>query len=193
MYRTVNCRGVNITYLLERKQVKNLNMRIYPDGRVCVSVNRRVTGAQADAFVEGKADVILRTLQKFERRREETEAMEPVREYTKEECMTIFAPMIEEIGALFWQRFGIPVPQLRVRKMTSCWGTCMPGKGVITLNRYLAAAPEPCIRYVVVHEFCHLIHPNHSKQFYELVASILPDWKERRQELEQIGDYMIKR
>lgn len=49
--------------------------------------------------------------------------------------------------------------------------------------------PERCIEYVMVHELCHLIHFNHSENFYSLLAEILPDWKERKKELRSFSLY----
>ena len=45
-------------------------------------------------------------------------------------------------------------------------------------------APAECIEYVVLHEFAHFVHPNHSKDFYALVEKLMPDWKERREMLQ---------
>jgi predicted metal-dependent hydrolase len=79
---------------------------------------------------------------------------------------------------------GVVFPQLKVRKMTSRWGSCHPRKGIITLNSKLIEAPRTCIEYVIFHEFIHFVHPNHSKDFYHLLAQFLPDWKSHKRELE---------
>ncbi|HHU04079.1 MAG TPA: M48 family metallopeptidase, partial [Fastidiosipila sp.] len=47
-----------------------------------------------------------------------------------------------------------------------------------------------CIEYVVVHELCHFIQPNHSQDFYRLLAAIRPDWKEQKQKLKQLQPYL---
>ena len=44
-------------------------------------------------------------------------------------------------------------------------------------------------RYVVVHEFCHFIYPNHSKEFYRFLAMFIPDWKERKARLERCAQH----
>ena len=49
-------------------------------------------------------------------------------------------------------------------------------------------APPAVLDYVVVHELCHIKHMNHSKEFWELVGSILPDYKERRKWLKEHGN-----
>lgn len=76
--------------------------------------------------------------------------------------------------------YPIEMPTLRQRIMRSRWGSCMPLKGIITMNTYLAIMPESIIDHVMLHELCHLIHPNHSKHFYNVMTMIMPDWKERK-------------
>ncbi len=78
---------------------------------------------------------------------------------------------------------GIPTAQLKIKQMKSQWGSCNRRNNVIALNFSLIHLPLPLIEYVVLHEFCHFIHGNHSKDFYDLVACYMPDWKERRQAL----------
>ena len=59
------------------------------------------------------------------------------------------------------------------------WGSCSTS-GKIFLNSRLAMLSGEVGEYVVVHELCHLKHMNHAKGFKDEVASVLPDWKERR-------------
>lgn len=72
---------------------------------------------------------------------------------------------------------------LRCRKMKTRWGSCSPN-GVITLNTSLVKTPTHCIDYVITHELCHLIFPNHTSSFYSLLERVLPDWKTRKKRLE---------
>lgn len=81
--------------------------------------------------------------------------------------------------------YGVEYPKLKLRNMTSRWESCLPNKGIITLNKRLIKAPKNCIEYVAYHEFCHFVHPNHSKQFYSLLQVMLPDWRESKQLLER--------
>lgn len=76
--------------------------------------------------------------------------------------------------------YGAPYPVWTVRTMTSRWGSCQPQTGKITLNSKLIFYPKEAIAYVVVHEFAHFAHPDHSRAFWALVAEIMPDYKERK-------------
>lgn len=73
-------------------------------------------------------------------------------------------------------------PRLRIRRMRRRWGSCTPS-GTITLNVDLVKASTACIDYVIVHELCHLREPTHGPEFYALLSRYLPDWRERRQQL----------
>ena len=80
-------------------------------------------------------------------------------------------------------------PQLQIRPMAKRWGTCRPSaistSGILTLNVDLIRAPRTCVDYVILHELCHLHHPNHSPQFYALLSRVLPNWRAEKLRLEQ--------
>ena len=80
---------------------------------------------------------------------------------------------------------GIKIPELKVRKMRARWGSCNHIKRSINLNLHLMERSPACVEYVILHELCHLKHPNHSKKFYGMVTKLMPDWKERKKRLEQ--------
>lgn len=93
------------------------------------------------------------------------------------------------ITALFadcWRGFagrGVAKPALRLQAMKSRWGS-MSVRGRLTLNVRLIQAPKECIEYVIMHELCHLIHNNHSTDFYRLLCRKMPDWERRKNKLE---------
>ena len=74
--------------------------------------------------------------------------------------------------------YTVPTPTLRLRYMTSRWGSCMPVKEVITMNTRLLLGPTEFAHYVMVHEFAHFIEANHSSRFYKVMSDVLPNWQE---------------
>ena len=102
-----------------------------------------------------------------------------VTRFLDQECKTIFTEVMEDLYPLV-KKYGIEKPTLRIRDMETRWGSCLAKKRIITLNKRLLESPRNCIEYVVMHELCHLIHPNHSKQFYSFLTMLMPDWKERK-------------
>lgn len=177
----LKCGDRELTYELTRKAVKNVNLRIKPDGSVHVSANRRVPISFIEDFIRQKQTFIFAALDKYEERRKKARpATElPPREYQEK----IFREICDEIYPLF-EPYGVAYPQIKIRRMTSRWGSCQPTRGIITLNSRLIEAPRSCIEYVVLHEFAHFIHPNHSKDFWNLVAHFMPDYKKRKKELD---------
>ncbi|MDI3193997.1 SprT family zinc-dependent metalloprotease [Pseudarthrobacter sp. AL07] len=87
------------------------------------------------------------------------------------------------------QRFpdqnAVQPTSFRLQRMPTRWGSTSPA-GSLTLNPDLIRAPMDCIDYVVTHELCHLLVPNHGRQFYELQSLVMPDWERRKQRLERI-------
>ena len=82
------------------------------------------------------------------------------------------------------RKYGIDKPQIAIKKMKTLWGSCTPQKNKITLNEYLLKANIRCIQYVVLHELTHLLYPNHNSDFYNFLTVHMPDWKERKKQLD---------
>ena len=74
---------------------------------------------------------------------------------------------------------GLNYGRITITSAKTRFGSCS-GKGNISFSYRLMLYPEEAIDYVVVHELSHLVHMNHSADFYKLVESVLPDYKERR-------------
>jgi predicted metal-dependent hydrolase len=77
----------------------------------------------------------------------------------------------------------LPEPCLRLLKMPKRWGSASQD-GRIALNPELIHMPSPCIDYVITHEICHLRHPNHGPQFFRLLSSLMPNWRQQKMRIE---------
>ena len=77
----------------------------------------------------------------------------------------------------------IPKPTLKIRSMKTRWGVCNIKTYSITLNKELYRYNIECLDYVCVHELAHLIEPNHSKNFWQVVSKYCPNYKEIRKKL----------
>ena len=77
----------------------------------------------------------------------------------------------------------IPIPNLKIRKMTSRWGVCNIRNHNVTLNSNLSKYDIDCLDYVIVHELSHFIHHNHSKSFWLLVSKYCFNYKDIRKEM----------
>ena len=78
----------------------------------------------------------------------------------------------------------LPAPgPVNVRKMKRRWGTCH-SSGAIWFNRELIKKEQELIDYVIIHELCHLVHPNHGREYYALLGSIIPTFRELKKRLQ---------
>lgn len=77
---------------------------------------------------------------------------------------------------------GRRVTKVQIKHIKSRWGSCT-SKGVISLSLRLLLFPENVVRYVMIHEVCHLLEMNHSKHFWEHVARLCPEYKEMKKTL----------
>lgn len=73
-----------------------------------------------------------------------------------------------------------------VKEQKKRWGSCTK-EGTLRFNWKIIMAPEPIIDYLVVHEMCHLRYMNHASEFWNLVESILPDYKNSKEWLRKYG------
>lgn len=222
---------------LERKAVKNINLRIRSDGSIYVSAAPRVPIEQIEAFLQKQGSFIIQALEKIKNRRnaralftlkdgdtlylagkpyaldvrlglhnairrtKETVYME-LTENTPLLRQRLYHKLLHQEGDRLFPAsaarifpllsdYAIDMPSFRQRIMRSRWGSCMPVKGIITMNTYLAIMAEPIIDHVTLHELCHLIHPNHSTHFYNVMTMVMPDWKIRKKAMEQYLPYCV--
>lgn len=81
--------------------------------------------------------------------------------------------------------YNISVKNIKIKTLKSCWGNCHVIKKEITLNRKLVNYDKECLRYVIIHELSHLLHANHSKEFYNVVEKAMPNYKKIRKILNE--------
>lgn len=84
------------------------------------------------------------------------------------------------------QLTGGSYTRVTIRDQKTRWGSCSTS-GTLSFNYRLMYAPPRVLDYVVVHELCHLTHMNHSRDFWELVGSVMPEYKVHRAWLKQHG------
>ncbi len=94
--------------------------------------------------------------------------------------------VLESRVAYFHQITGGAYTSVTVRDQKTRWGSCS-SRGTLSFNYRLIFAPPGILDYVVVHELCHLTHMNHSKDFWDMVGRVMPDYRVRKQWLRDHG------
>ena len=87
-------------------------------------------------------------------------------------------------------RIGVEPTLVDVRDYKARWGNCTD-QGEVHFNWMIATAPTFVMQYVVAHELCHLVHHNHGPEFWDLLETVVPDWKARKEWLKVHGPELI--
>ncbi|RFF31012.1 M48 family metallopeptidase [Wenzhouxiangella sediminis] len=104
-----------------------------------------------------------------------------LQQWLKQRARRTLAPRVVELADVH----GFEFQGLSFRNQRSRWGSCS-SMGNLSLNaKLLFCSPEAC-RYVLIHELVHLEHPNHSPRFWQRVAELCPDYRQRVRELKTV-------
>ena len=94
--------------------------------------------------------------------------------------------IVSEAVAQEGARLGLAPARIAIRDQRTRWASCS-SRGTLSFSWRLVLAPPEVLRYVVVHELCHLREANHGPAFWALVERALPDWRLRRDWLRAHG------
>lgn len=100
------------------------------------------------------------------------------------------ARIYEDRTKYYAEKLKVSYNRITVKEQKTRWGSCS-SKGNLNFNWRVIMAPIEIVDYLVVHELCHLIHMNHSKDFWALVESILSDYEKRQLWLKENGNKLI--
>ena len=98
--------------------------------------------------------------------------------------LTEGSKLIKERLSIYSKKLNLYPKSITLKEQKTSWGTCS-SKGNIYINWKILLAPLDVIDYVLVHELCHLKHMNHSKEYWQLVSTIFPNYKEKRNYLKE--------
>ena len=76
--------------------------------------------------------------------------------------------------------------RIHIQRMKTKWGSCNPSNLSIRLNSELAKKPPECLEYIILHELVHLREPTHGPRFIALMDRLMPQWRDRREQLRRL-------
>ena len=194
---------------------KNTYIRVKEDLKIHVTTNTFVTTREIEKLIYNNTDFINKMINKMDKKKEKSEkffylgseydvirtstdgitigaskvfigkniTQADIDKWYKKEAEKVFSNHLENCYRLYTR--NIPHPTLTVRKMTSRWGVCNTKSKRITLNLELIKMPLFCLDYVIYHELSHLIHANHSSEFWSLVGENCPEYKKIRKYMKE--------
>ena len=177
-----------MTYTVIRSSRKTIALEITREGKLLVRCPYGTTNQYIEDFVRDKSGWIEKHL---------SAKSAPVTPFTPEQIKdfasrtkALLQPRLEQYA----RQLGVSYNRVTIRSQHSRWGSCCKHKnGVYNLNFncLLALVPTEVLDYVVVHELCHIREMNHSKAFWLLVGTVLPDYKARKIWLREQGGELI--
>lgn len=170
----VEYKGEKIPYTLIKSKIKNMYIHI-KDGNVIVKAPNRLKEKYIHDFVNRKAKWIYEKLK-------ESKAKPAIQEKLEQEDKEKLYKIVEESVKKYSIKLGVAPKKVRIKDIKYAWGSCSSKKN-ISINVQLAKKEEKAIEYVVLHEMCHLLYMNHSKDFWKLVEKCMPRYKEYKKML----------
>lgn len=185
---TQNENNISLPATIIRSKRRTVGISIKPGGKIIIRAPRLLPKTAILSFAYEKADWILSSYEKQKDRTvpskdEPKDAATLALEKRYRDAAKEYIPKRVE----YYNEFtGGTYHKITIRDQKTRWGSCS-SNGTLSFNYRLMLAPPRVLDYVVVHELCHLTHMNHSTDFWNMVASILPDYKEYRKWLKDNG------
>ena len=176
-----------LSVLLVRSSRKTLAVQIRADGTVIARVPLRMPKDRILCFLSEKASWIRMQQGKMqERENMRQQARIHLDAAQEKELRERAKSVLAQRTAYFARQVGVTYGRITVRDQKTRWGSCSQ-TGNLNFNFRLILAPLEVLDYVVVHELCHRRQMNHSAQFWQEVAQVLPDYRKRKAWLTENG------
>ena len=98
--------------------------------------------------------------------------------------------IIGDLAVMTGKEMGVECNKIFLRSQKSRWGGCSPKRKNISINWMLVRAPEDILKYVVIHELCHIKESSHSGKYWDMVAAYYPQHKEAKKWLKDNGEVL---
>lgn len=150
---------------------RNISIRVHPVKGVSVSVPYIVPYAAARLFFEARRGWVLETMARQKEKYKDVKVASPTEiEALRRQARKELPVRLAELAA----RYGFAYNKVAIKHNASNWGSCST-KGNINLNLNVVRLPKVLQDYVLLHELCHLRHPDHGHGFHLLLEHLLTD------------------
>ncbi|MCR5254641.1 MAG: M48 family metallopeptidase [Acetatifactor sp.] len=178
-------------YKLIRSKRRTIQISIDENCELIVRAPYRLSKSYIDAFLDSKSDWIGIHMERAKRKQKEALEYgyftEEDLQELKKKAKTVISGKVSYYSEVLKVTYG----RISVRAQKTRWGSCS-AEGNLNFNCLLMLMPERVVDYVVVHELCHRIYMNHSKQFWQKVESVIPDYRECKKVLKDKGEIYIR-
>ena len=177
---------MTIPYEIVRSKRKTYGIHVAPGGKVTVRIPLRGSEKFAISLAESKKNWIASCVLKLQNvpvQKEKTPSEKRLEAIYRKAAREYFPKRVSHYARML----GVTYGKISIRDQKTRWGSCS-SEGNLSFNWRLILAPPDVLDYVVIHELCHRKEMNHSKEFWALVESLMPKYKERRKWLRENGN-----
>ena len=174
-------------YRIIRSDRKTVALQIKA-GEVVVRAPHAMRDDEIAAFVARHEDWIRKKLDAFPKKPNGPAITEEGMRLLVKRAHEIIPPRVQYYAAII----GVEYNRIAIRHQKTKWGSCS-GKKNLNFNCLLLLTPTEVMDSVIIHELCHLKHMNHSKEFYNEVLRVCPDYKTHNLWLKKNGPGIIRR
>lgn len=185
---TIDCNDFEVEVLRSRRRTISIEVNLR--GRVVVRAPLKMSRASVVSFIREKSAWVKKHLGIV--RENLKNAEDPLSEKELKELPKLARADIQERVERLLPRVcaasgrNLSFNKITIRRQKTRWGSCS-AKQNLSFNCLLLLCPEEVRDYIVVHELCHLVELNHSKRFWKLVESVMPDYEIHRKWLKERG------
>lgn len=199
--------------IIERKNNKNLYVRVKEDGKIYVTCNYLTTKTMILKVLNENTKSLQKMVKRMEKQSEKSDkffylgnsydiiinesisgvkiiddkiyskSYKTLEKWYNDEIIRVFDDRYVHVFNRFKENIKSPI--LKIRTMKTRWGVYNRKNHTITLNSKLIEYDIEKIDYVIIHELSHIIHFNHSKAFWNLVSKYCPNYKKIRKEMKE--------
>lgn len=175
-----------------RSKRMTIALQIADDGHLIVRAPLQCPIRDVISFIEKNEKWIKTHIAEVQERSRELEKLPAFTSQDIDNMADKALAVIPERVSFYAEKLGVKYGRITIRNQKTKWGSCS-SNGNLNFNCLLMAAPPEVLDSVIVHELCHRLHMNHSREFYDCLYRIFPDYDKWDKWLRDNGGLLIKR
>lgn len=164
----------DVEFEIVRSKRRTLAIEVKSGGEVLARAPENLKEEHIINFVGSKYEWIVKTIHRQKQRKKSADLSNEQIALLKQKAKEIIPKRVENFSKIL----GLYPTGIKITSAKTRFGSCS-FKNSLNFSLYLMLYPPEAIDYVVVHELAHIKHKNHSKEFYALIETVLPDYKKR--------------
>ena len=173
----------SVAYTLRKsRRARRVRLSVYRDGSVVLTSPLGGSSRLAERFLQQKLNWVLGKIEFFRRIPRQPIVRYTRRDYLRlrDQALILARERLDFYNAIY----GFEYKGVSIKNQKTRWGSCSK-KGNLNFNYKILLLPREVADYVIVHELCHLVEFNHSKNFWALVTKTTPNYKKLRAALKR--------